>query len=57
MRILISNDDGIFANGIKALSEALSVHHEVYIVAPDGERSAAGHSLTLHTPLRVEKLE
>lgn len=57
MKILISNDDGITANGIRALAEALSANHEVYIVAPDRERSAAGHSLTLHTPLRVEEVE
>lgn len=57
MKILISNDDGIASNGIRALAEALSENHEVYIVAPDRERSAAGHSLTLHTPLRVEKLD
>lgn len=57
MRILISNDDGIAANGIRALSEELSRHHEVYVIAPDRERSAAGHSLTLHTPLRVEEVE
>ncbi len=57
MKILISNDDGIMANGIKALTEALSLEHDVYVVAPDSERSAAGHSLTLHTPLRVEELE
>lgn len=57
MRILISNDDGIAANGIRALAEALSVDNEVYIIAPDRERSAAGHSLTLHTPLRVEELD
>lgn len=57
MKILISNDDGIMANGIRALTEALSVDHDVYVVAPDRERSAAGHSLTLHTPLRVEELE
>ena len=57
MRILISNDDGIVANGIRALSETLSEEHEVYVIAPDRERSAAGHSLTLHTPLRVEELE
>ncbi len=57
MKILISNDDGILANGIRALAEALSPNHEVYIVAPDRERSAAGHSLTLHTPLRVEEVE
>ena len=57
MKILISNDDGIAANGIRALTSALSAEHEVYVVAPDRERSAAGHSLTLHTPLRVEELE
>lgn len=57
MKILISNDDGIVANGIRALSETLSEEHDVYLVAPDRERSAAGHSLTLHTPLRVEELE
>ena len=57
MKILISNDDGIVASGIRALVEALAVENEVYVVAPDRERSAAGHSLTLHTPLRVEKLD
>ncbi len=57
MKILISNDDGIMANGIRALTEALATEHDVYVVAPDRERSAAGHSLTLHTPLRVEELE
>ena len=57
MKILIANDDGIAANGIRALAEALSVENEVYMIAPDRERSAAGHSLTLHTPLRVEELE
>ncbi len=57
MKILISNDDGIVSNGIRALTEALSPDHDVYVIAPDRERSAAGHSLTLHTPLRVEELE
>ena len=57
MKILISNDDGIHADGIAALSRALCKEHEVYIVAPDRERSAAGHSLTLHTPLRVDEIE
>jgi len=57
MKILISNDDGIAAIGIRALVEALSCSHDVYVVAPDRERSAAGHSLTLHTPLRVEELD
>lgn len=57
MKILISNDDGIAANGIRVLTKALSAEHDVYVIAPDRERSAAGHSLTLHTPLRVEELE
>lgn len=57
MNILISNDDGIAANGIRVLTEVLSKKHNVYVIAPDRERSAAGHSLTLHTPLRVEELE
>ena len=57
MKILVSNDDGILANGIRALIEALSPCHEVYVVAPDRERSAAGHSLTLQTPLRVEEVD
>lgn len=57
MNILISNDDGIAANGIRVLTEELSKKHDIYVVAPDRERSAAGHSLTLHTPLRVEEIE
>ncbi|MDD3419870.1 MAG: 5'/3'-nucleotidase SurE, partial [Candidatus Gastranaerophilales bacterium] len=57
MKILISNDDGIQASGIRAMMEVLSAEHDVYVIAPDGERSAAGHSITLHTPLRVEEIE
>lgn len=57
MKILLSNDDGVMAEGIKALTMALSKEHDVYVIAPDRERSAAGHSLTLHTPIRVEELE
>lgn len=57
MKILLSNDDGVMAEGIKALTIALSKDHEVYVVTPDRERSAAGHSLTLHTPIRVEELD
>lgn len=57
MKILVSNDDGILSNGIRALIEALAEKNDVYVVAPDRERSAAGHSLTLHTPLRVEEVE
>ncbi len=57
MKILISNDDGIAANGIRCLSQTLAQEHDVYVIAPDRERSAAGHSLTLHTPIRVEEVD
>ena len=57
MNILVSNDDGIAASGINILARTLAKTHNVYVVAPDRERSASGHSLTLHTPLRVEELE
>lgn len=57
MRILISNDDGIHSGGLRALAEKLCVDHEVYVIAPDRERSAAGHSLTLHKPLRIEQID
>jgi 5'-nucleotidase len=59
LKILISNDDGIHAKGIKVLAQRLSQEpeHEVYVVAPDRERSATGHSLTLHKPLRTEAIE
>jgi 5'-nucleotidase len=54
--ILISNDDGINSKGILTLARALRRTGDVYVVAPDRERSAASHSLTLHKPLRVEKV-
>lgn len=57
MNILVSNDDGILANGIRVLTEELSKKHNVYVVAPDRERSASGHSLTIHSPLRVEEVD
>lgn len=57
MNILISNDDGINACGLQAISETLSKNYKVYIIAPDRERSAAGHSITLNSPLRVEEFE
>ncbi len=56
-RILISNDDGIFSEGIRALVEALDSLGEVWVVAPDRERSGSGHSLTLQHPLRVDKMQ
>ena len=55
MRLLISNDDGIFALGIKTLADTLALAgHEVIVVCPDRERSATGHGLTLHDPIRAE---
>ncbi len=56
MKMLVTNDDGIAAPGIKALAEALKELGDVTVVAPDRERSAVGHSLTLHSPLRVFEL-
>lgn len=55
-KILISNDDGIHSEGIKALARAMKPLGEVYVVAPDRERSASSHSLTLYHPLRVEEV-
>lgn len=56
MLILVTNDDGIQSSGIKTLAKALRGLGDVYVVAPDRERTAAGHSLTLHKPLRIESL-
>jgi 5'-nucleotidase len=58
LRILISNDDGVFADGIRALAaEAAGRGHQVTVVCPDQERSATGHGLTLQTPLRAERAD
>lgn len=56
MRILVSNDDGVHAEGIRILSEALGACGEVIVVAPDRNRSGASHSLTLEVPLRVTRI-
>lgn len=56
-RILITNDDGIFSEGIRCLAEALGELGEVFVVAPDREQSATGHSLTLSRPLRMQKVQ
>jgi 5'-nucleotidase len=54
--ILVTNDDGIHAAGLAALAAALNPIGEVYVIAPDREQSAIGHALTLHRPLRVDRL-
>lgn len=56
MRILVTNDDGIYAEGIKHLREALGELGEVIVVAPDRERSATGHSITMDRPLRAKEV-
>ncbi len=56
MKILLSNDDGIYAQGINTLAKVLSEIAEVIVVAPDRNRSGASNSLTLETPLRVNQL-
>jgi len=52
MNLLLTNDDGILANGLQCLTEAAEPLGDVTIVAPDREQSATSHSLTLHHPLR-----
>lgn len=54
MEILLTNDDGIQAKGLWALYERFAPHHRITVVAPDRERSAIGHAITLHAPIRAE---
>ncbi len=56
-RILVTNDDGVFSEGLKLLAAALGEVGEVTVVAPDREQSATGHSLTLDRPLRMRRLD
>jgi len=56
-RILVTNDDGVFSEGIKLLASSLAEIADVVVVAPDREQSATGHSLTLHRPLRMQQLD
>lgn len=55
MRILVTNDDGIEAEGLQTLAQCLANRGgEIFVVAPEQERSASGHSITLHRPIRME---
>src|SRR5580704_7815107 len=57
-RILLSNDDGVGAEGLRCLERAARlISPDIWIVAPEHEQSGAGHSLTLQRPLRIRKLE
>ncbi len=57
MRILLVNDDGILAPGLKVLERlARTLSKDVLVVAPETEQSAASHSLTLHRPLSLRRI-
>jgi len=53
-RILVTNDDGVHSEGIRALAAALSPLGAVTVIAPVSESSAIGHALTLRRPLRID---
>lgn len=58
MKLLISNDDGVFSQGVRALANRLAeAGHQVTVVCPDQERSATGHGLTIHQPIRAARVE
>ncbi len=57
MRILVTNDDGYLAGGLRTLARVAEALGEVSIVAPDREQSATSHSLTMHHPLRVRQAQ
>src|SRR5438105_2897955 len=56
MRILVSNDDGVYSPGIAALAKAAKRFGEVRIVAPDVEQSSMGHAITASRPLRLKRI-
>ena len=56
MNILLTTDDGMFAPGLQALHKRFAARHAVVVVAPDQERSAVGHGITLHHPLRASQV-
>ena len=57
MNILITNDDGIYADGIIELAKAISKIANVYVVAPESQKSATGHAITIHNPIMVHKID
>jgi 5'-nucleotidase len=57
MHILVTNDDGLWAQGIQALVAAIPAEHTISVVAPASPQSAKGHSLTMHKPLRATRVE
>ena len=57
MRVLVTNDDGVFAEGLRVLVRELSQVAEVLVIAPERQQSATGHAITLHKPLRLEPVQ
>ena len=57
MKILITNDDGIFSEGITTLKNALIADHDVWVVAPDTERSGTSHAITLKDAVRMSRID
>jgi 5'-nucleotidase len=55
MIILLTNDDGVASEGLLSLRELLSADHDVYVVAPERQRTCVGHAITLHKPLRLRR--
>lgn len=56
MRVLLTNDDGVYAPGLMALHQELRKDFEVWVVAPESEMSAVGHGISLISPLRVRRV-
>ena len=57
MNILITNDDGIYADGIIEWAKSIYKIANVYVVAPESQRSATGHAITIHSPIMVHKID
>lgn len=57
MLVLLTNDDGIFSAGLRAIALSLSQVARVIVIAPERQQSATGHAITLHKPLRMEPVE
>ena len=57
MKILLTNDDGYNAPGIQILYKMLRSHHEVILIAPDREKSAVSHGITLNEPIKINKIQ
>lgn len=57
MKILLTNDDGYSSPGIQALYNILCMKHDVNLIAPEGERSAIGHGITLHEPIKIRPVK